>query len=134
MVAPLASVVSASVGHPVSRLAQLHGDERRDGVYVATDLLRDAGALESTEKIMIRFIDLRGQIDDAEDDAGESLPIDQQRPHFAFYDTITNSFVEVNGSQDWRSKHAFASDFKIEATCADIRRFLSKMPEWVPVE
>ncbi len=51
---------------------------------------------------MIRFINLTGQI-----------LIDDTEPHFAWYDTIHDEFMEFNGSQDWHSWNEFVEDLII---------------------
>ena len=48
---------------------------------------------------MIRFINLTGQIF-----------IDDDEPHFAWYDTVTNEFMKFNNSQDWHSWKDFVDD------------------------
>ena len=47
---------------------------------------------------MIRFINLTGQIF-----------IDDE-PHFAWFDTITDEFMEFNDSQDWHTWDEFVDD------------------------
>ena len=49
---------------------------------------------------MIRFINLTGQI-----------LIDDDEPHFAWFDTITDEFMGFNGSQDWHTWDEFKEDF-----------------------
>lgn len=49
---------------------------------------------------MIRFIDLKGQIDDD--------------PTFAFFDTVTDRFVDLNGEQTWDSVSDFKADVEAE--------------------
>lgn len=44
---------------------------------------------------MIRFIDLRGQI------------LMGDEPHFAFYDTVRDRFMDFGGEQDWNSLDDF---------------------------
>ena len=51
---------------------------------------------------MIRFINLTGQIF-----------IDDDEPHFAWYNTITDEFMEFNSSQDWHSWDEFEEDLLI---------------------
>ena len=52
---------------------------------------------------MIRFINLTGQI-----------LIDDDEPHFAWFDTITNEFKKFNDSQDWHSWDEFEEDLIID--------------------
>ena len=49
---------------------------------------------------MIRFINLTGQIF-----------IDDDEPHFAWFNTITSEFVKFNSSQDWHTWKEFKEDF-----------------------
>lgn len=74
---------------------------------------------------MIRFIDLRDQIIDIEDD-----PV-----RFAFYDTVTSCFLDLNGSQDWDRREDFIADHAAsgigEHESRKVQRFLGLMPEWV---
>lgn len=75
---------------------------------------------------MIRFIDLRGQIDEVED-----TPV-----HFAFFDTVSDRFVEMNATQEWSSRALFVGDYRAEypdgnPQSRSIERFLGLMPEWV---
>jgi len=52
---------------------------------------------------MIRFIDLGTQICHPDDDD----PI----PEFAFYDTVTDRFLEIEGTQTWASWNDFEDDY-----------------------
>lgn len=49
---------------------------------------------------MIRFIDIGGQIDEEQTD-------------FAWYDTITNKFIELGGAVVWSDWQEFEDDFKL---------------------
>jgi hypothetical protein len=61
---------------------------------------------------MIRFIDLTGQICDGEKE-------------FAFFDTVTGRFIDVNGEQTWDT----VEDLKSVYTGKDIDRYLNLIPE-----
>ena len=52
---------------------------------------------------MIRFIDLRGQVF-----------LDDTTPHFAFFDTIPDQFVEIAGAQEWFSIEDLQTDMDLE--------------------
>lgn len=79
---------------------------------------------------MIRFIDLRGQVDDIED-----YPV-----HFAYFDTVTSSFIRLNQSEEWNSRVEFAEDYRLQygddpklaPVSRPLARFVSLMPGWVP--
>ncbi len=75
---------------------------------------------------MIRFIDLRDQIIDVED----------QPSHFAFYDTVRSTFLTFSGTCDWESRDEFMKDLSSDADMSHWQeqkeRFLRKLPEWVP--
>lgn len=51
---------------------------------------------------MIRFIDLTGQIF-----------IDDNEPHFAWFTTITDEFLEFNGSCEWNTWKECEEDMRI---------------------
>ena len=51
---------------------------------------------------MIRFINLTGQI-----------LIDDDEPHFAWYDTIIDVFMSFNHSQEWHTWEEFEEDLMI---------------------
>ena len=51
------------------------------------------------EEIMIRFINLTGQIF-----------IDDPEVNFAWYDTVISQFMEFNSSQDWNTWKEFKED------------------------
>ena len=53
---------------------------------------------------MIRFIDLRGQI------------TADREPHFAFFDTVRDRFLDINSEQDWHSIEDFMEAFEISPT------------------
>ena len=48
---------------------------------------------------MLRFIDLKGQITEDESD-------------FAWFDTVTDKFVEVNGCETWKTWTDFVDDYE----------------------
>ena len=48
---------------------------------------------------MIRFINLTGQI-----------LIDDDEPHFAWFDTVRNEFIEFNQAQEWHTWGEFSVD------------------------
>lgn len=79
---------------------------------------------------MMRFIDLRGQINTEIDDSGEPLPIEEQEPHFAFYDTIPDSFVCLNGNYTWNSRNELLCD--AAGSYGLSTRLLRLLPDWVP--
>jgi len=54
---------------------------------------------------MIRFINLTGQI--------YVVPPDDSDPHFAWFDTITDGFMEFNDSQEWHTWNDFVDDLTI---------------------
>lgn len=64
---------------------------------------------------MIRFIDLRGQIVTLSNDA-----------HFAFFDTVSDKFLEFSGFQEWDSIEDFTADYDGND---DIERFLKLIPD-----
>lgn len=76
---------------------------------------------------MKRFIDLRGQIF-----ADEDLPPDQQRPCFAFYCTVTDSFETFFTSQTWSSYEDFRDDYASDRGNLDagFDRLFALMPTW----
>lgn len=69
---------------------------------------------------MIRFVDLR-----AADISGSN---------FAFFDTVTDSFLEVGGSQTWVNKNDFVLDiasFGIPPKWPkDATRYYDLLPDW----
>lgn len=74
---------------------------------------------------MIRFIDLGHQID-----------IFEEESHFAFYDTMTDSFLSFGGCQVFTSLDDFAEAWDIsmgqgrpEDFCGGIHRFINLVPE-----
>lgn len=79
---------------------------------------------------MIRFIDLRGQINDATVDDDHPLGLDQQEPMFAFYDTVGDTFVYFNQTCVWRTRDEFLDDVH-EAGNLGESRYLRLMPDWV---
>jgi len=65
---------------------------------------------------MIRFVDLRYQIEEG-------------THYFAFFDTVSDTFVTLNGSQIWSAYYSFREDWDSEVTPGwDIRRFTEKIP------
>lgn len=69
---------------------------------------------------MIRFIDLRDQITDVE----------EQLVNFAFYDTVKSEFIALHGCQEWTSEEDFLADLCDTEWEAQRDRFLRKMPSW----
>ena len=65
---------------------------------------------------MIRFIDLGNQIS-------------EDTKQFAFYDTVTNGFIMVNGMQAFESKEEFISQQSGFNDVAFFQRCLSLIPE-----
>lgn len=69
---------------------------------------------------MIRFIDLRSA--------------DISGANFAFFDTVTDSFLEIGGSQTWVNKQDFVQDiltFGIGPKWPrESFRYLNLMPDW----
>ena len=71
---------------------------------------------------MIRFIDLGDQILEGE-------------PEFAWYTTITDTFIEIGGNQTWYSWKDFEEDFRTEHQLGmipdswTIERFLGLFPD-----
>jgi hypothetical protein len=51
-------------------------------------------------------------------------------PAFAFFDTVTDRFVELAGSQVWANWHDFAQDFEADPpnSCQPIDRFRNLLP------
>lgn len=70
---------------------------------------------------MIRFIDLRGQI----------LPGDNSC-HFAFFDTIPDQFINLDGYEDWTSWESFAENWENEKQDKhSLERFKNLCADWV---
>ena len=69
---------------------------------------------------MLIFIDLCGKLYD--------LPVDEQEPAFAFWDTVVSRFVQdKHGYQVWNSFF----EFKVNMPhTADFARFKRLYPEW----
>lgn len=63
---------------------------------------------------MIRFINI-----------GTQISLDARIRHFAFYNTITDSFMSWNGSATWETAEEFKSDYEGE----HIERYLRLIPE-----
>jgi hypothetical protein len=63
---------------------------------------------------MIRFIDLRGQID-----------LDRCNQCFAFYDTVVEQFVTFSSNQIWETVADFTADYKGH----NLQRFLNLIPK-----
>lgn len=74
---------------------------------------------------MLRFIDLRGQIDIYDD-----KPLEEQRIDFAFFDTIHEKFIEINGSQRWTRFEDLAMDINIDLDPGLCARVISLLPAW----
>lgn len=67
---------------------------------------------------MIRFIDLRGQITNDRD------------PNFAFFDTVTDRFIDLAGEQEWGSVEEFAQTASVAGKpLGFISRCLNLMPK-----
>ena len=62
---------------------------------------------------MIRFINLSNQI------------IEEQK-EFAFYDTVTDTFLTFNGSSTWWTVEEFRNDY----TGEELDRYLKLIPDW----
>ena len=52
---------------------------------------------------MIRFIDLRGQVF-----------LDSPMPHFAYFDTVTDTFCQIGPRQEWSSLEDLKRDMDLE--------------------
>lgn len=81
---------------------------------------------------MIRFIDLGTQTGLLDENEGGTR-------EFAFYNTVTSSFVGLADSQVWASWSDFESDYKIgmnaeHAATYPLERFKGLCPDWVPQE
>lgn len=75
---------------------------------------------------MIRFIDLRGQIDVFEQDK------EKQTSTFAFFDTCHDMFVEVDSDQTWDTVQEFRQSCSNVKLDQDIfQRCLALIPSWV---
>jgi hypothetical protein len=74
---------------------------------------------------MIRFIDLRGQIYEVED-----TPV-----HFAFFETVTETFLRIDNNEEWTTRADFERDHRAEygerVAARTLLRFTKLMPEWV---
>lgn len=71
----------------------------------------------------MRFIDLRRQI-----------IITDNYPMFAFFDTVTDTFVTINGNQTWSSQQEIIKDIKSENPHNPTERFERLLESWVPLE
>ena len=72
---------------------------------------------------MIRFVDLGKQI------GGDDEDWDRE---FAFYNTVSDRFINFGGSQIWATVSDFESDYKKFANNDHpLERFLSLIPDWV---
>ena len=69
---------------------------------------------------MIRFIDLRHHLDDIS-------------AQFAWWDTITDKFLEYDGNMAWWCWNNFEHDYHIakREQDYDLERFKSLCPQWV---
>jgi hypothetical protein len=75
---------------------------------------------------MMRFIDLRGQIDVYEQDK------EKQTSTFAFFNTINDRFVEIDSDQTWDTVQEFrqsCSNAKIDHV--NFERLMALIPSWV---
>jgi hypothetical protein len=78
--------------------------------------LVDAGKRgKSGDRKMIRFIDLRG--------AGTGY-------RFAFWDTVTSSFMELGGDQAWDDEADLVDSIGEEGKEAIAKRLIGLMPDW----
>jgi hypothetical protein len=73
---------------------------------------------------MMRFIDLGKQIS-----ADESDP--EYPRQFAFYNTISDQFVVVNGGTVFDTWNEFLDQAALDLTVEEINRLKSLCPEWV---
>lgn len=71
---------------------------------------------------MIRFVDL-----------GKQLGIDEEWPReFCFWNTVPDTFIEMNYSRVWRSWASFEEDCLAEKAPQDyIARLRDVCPDWV---
>lgn len=66
---------------------------------------------------MLRFIDLGNQIN-------------EDSKAFAFYNTVTDHFVDIGPNHVWESQAGFISDYRFyEENIRHLARFLSVIPE-----
>ena len=73
------------------------------------------------EAVVIRFIDL-----------GRQIGLDDQWPReFAFYDTVTDTFVNFKGSETWETVDDFRYDFD-PLMGWELSRFIDKIPAGWP--
>lgn len=81
-------------------------------------------------KYMIRYVDLASFYWCDEPESGEP------RYPFAFLDTITDRFIELDGTQIWDCVEDFkvdhASEFPEAVERRELERFLNKLPDTVP--
>lgn len=74
---------------------------------------------------MIRFIDLGKQI------GGDDEEWFRQ---FAFFNTISDRFLEYNHAQVWSNWEDFEKDYKLYPDGYTLERLKSLVPEWVPMK
>jgi len=75
---------------------------------------------------MMRFIDLRGQIDVFEQDK------EKQTSTFAFFNTRNDRFVEIDSDQTWDTVQEFRQSCNNAKIDQDIfQRLLTLIPSWV---
>lgn len=70
---------------------------------------------------MIRFIDLRGLIED-----------NAALPDFAFFNSVTDKFVDFGGRQHFYSREDLRIQIGASLSPEQADRYLRKLPEWVP--
>lgn len=73
---------------------------------------------------MIRFIDLTNQI---------MVPVGDEAWHeFAFYNTVTDRFIDLCGNQTWHTVKDFIDDFSVDKNngyADEPMRFLGLIPQ-----
>lgn len=71
---------------------------------------------------MIRYVHIRKQDDVLLDDDGEGVD------GFAWWDTVTDSFLSFNGEQCWENWQEFQYDFDREPQSRPLQRFAQLIP------
>lgn len=61
---------------------------------------------------MIRFVEI-----------GDQISLLEEYQDFAWFDTVTDTFLEFNGSQTWNNWEEFEEDFKIDPQGYELERF-----------
>lgn len=72
---------------------------------------------------MIRFVDLGNQTGNVDYNAGER--------EFAFYSTVTDTFMDFARSQTWSCRADFIADFKADYPKEDPARYVRLIPSYV---